>query len=246
MQKPLERQRRYRILTVHETSASKTARDADADTLSCNDPTLVNLIRRITHQDEAAFGELYEATVGRLYALAQAIMHNAADAEEIVIDTYTQIWQTAARYDVTRGAVMGWMITICRSRALDLMRHKRMRERNSCGEIESGDLERATDCGPEDLLDKLQQNSAVHRALRELTLVQRQVLALAFFRGLSHQEIADRTSLPLGTVKSHIRRALAALRVELYKGTTHASLGQHAEGRPGSMASEPMLAEGEK
>jgi RNA polymerase sigma-70 factor, ECF subfamily len=206
---------------VHETSASKIAGEAGADTSALSDATLADLVRRTAHQDEAAFGELYEATVGRLYALARAIIRNGADAEEIVIDTYTQIWQTAQRYDGTRGAVMGWMATICRSRALDLLRHKRMRQQNSCAEPESNDLNDATDCGPEELLQQLQQNSIVRQALAALTPAQNRVLALAFFQGLSHQEIAELTSLPLGTVKSHIRRALVALRLELDKESDH-------------------------
>lgn len=201
---------------MHEIPASKTAREASADASASSEPTLAGLVRRIAQQDEAALGALYEATVERLFALARAIIRNVADAEEIVIDTYTQIWQTAGKYDPTRGTVMGWVITICRSRALDRLRHQRMRERNSCVELESNNLDGAPNCGPEALLEQLEQNSAVYQALTSLTIVQRQVLALAFFQGLSHQEITELTGLPLGTVKSHIRRALAALRTELY------------------------------
>ena len=206
---------------MHETPASKTHPEAGGVSSPYSDPTLAELMQRIARQDEAAFGELYEATVGRLYTLARAIIRNTADAEEIVIDTYTQIWQTAGRYDGNRGTVMGWIVTICRSRALDLLRHQQMRQRNSSADVVSDDLGGA-DCGPEALLEQLQQNSRVYQALAAVTPIQRQVLARAFFRGLSHQEIAEATSLPLGTVKSHIRRALAVLRLELHEESDHA------------------------
>ncbi|MGK3822435.1 sigma factor, partial [Enterococcus faecium] len=72
------------------------------------------LLRRIASQDETALSELYDATVSRLFSLARAILRNPADAEEVVVDTFTQIWQTAARFDASRGSVMGWAMTICR------------------------------------------------------------------------------------------------------------------------------------
>lgn len=203
--------------TVTETAAAKITRAAHADSSAPSQQTLAELARLIALQNEAALGELYEATVGRVFALARAILKNAADAEEIVIDTYTQVWQAAGTYDSTRGSVMGWLVTICRSRALDLLRRQQVRLRNSGAELESNRFDELLDSGPQDLLQAMQQNTAVHRALATLTPIRRRVLALAFFQGLSHQEIAEMTGLPVGTVKSHVRRALAALRLELSK-----------------------------
>jgi RNA polymerase sigma-70 factor (ECF subfamily) len=99
---------------------------------------LAELAARVGRQDEAALGELYDATVAKLFGLARAILRNPADAEEVVCDTYTQVWQTARLYDASRGSIMGWLVTICRSRALDLLRQRRVRERTASTAEELG------------------------------------------------------------------------------------------------------------
>lgn len=184
---------------------------------------LAQLAARVGLQDQAALGELYDVTVAKLFGLARTILRNPADAEEVVCDTYTQVWQTAARYDSSRGSIMGWLVTICRSRALDLLRQRRVRERTAHVESELHSQSLCTESGPDDMLDTLQQNSAVYRALATLPAVRRRAVALAFFQGLSHEEIARLMNLPVGTVKSHIRRALAALQAELTKESDHAA-----------------------
>jgi RNA polymerase sigma-70 factor (ECF subfamily) len=177
---------------------------------------LAGLIQRVALGQQAALTELYEVTVAKLYALARLILRNPADAEEVVCDTFAQIWQSASRYEASRGSVMGWMLTICRSRALDLLRQRRGRERITT-EQEAGEssLEGRTEESPDSLLLALQQGSAVRQALESLSPVRRQLVSLAFLQGLSHQEIVEQTGLPMGTVKSHIRRALTVLRKEL-------------------------------
>jgi RNA polymerase sigma-70 factor (ECF subfamily) len=176
---------------------------------------LTPLIRRIAGGERDALGELYDLTVSRLFALARLIVRNPADAEEVVCDVYTQVWQCAARYEGDRGEVMGWLLVMCRSRALDLSRRNRLRARIASLELPQSDEEDLEQARLEDILDLMKQGTAVHRALRKLTPLRRKLIALAFFRGLSHVEIARTCELPVGTVKSHIRRALTAMRAEL-------------------------------
>ncbi len=186
-------------------------------------PDFAGLIHRIADGDRDALGELYDATVANLFALARSILGNAADAEEVACDVYAQVWQNASRYSAERGPALTWMLVMCRSRALDRLRRNRVRQQAvSLDESQEEDIP-ATGPGPEDLLNLVQQGTAVHRALESLTPLRRQLVSLAFLRGLSHLEIAQECRLPVGTVKSHIRRALTALRSELGVGGLNVS-----------------------
>jgi RNA polymerase sigma-70 factor (ECF subfamily) len=174
---------------------------------------LALLVEDMRHGDESALESLYDATVGKLYALASAILRHADDAEEVVCATYAQAWEGASNYDSQRGNVLGWLLMICRSRALDLLRKRR-------ASIETHDptaIDRAPAQfdQPDDLLSLMQQNSRVRAALAALPVERRQLVSLAFLRDLSHHEIATHTGIPLGTVKSHLRRALLQLREHL-------------------------------
>ena len=198
-----------------EANATARARTRTAVRESELPPTqLVGLVARVAEGQEAALNELYEVTVAKLFGLARLILRNTADAEEVVCDTYAQIWEAAARFDAARGSVLGWMLTMCRSRALDLLRQRHSRARTADGYAQEpqGNLD---ECGPDALLNALQEGSSVRRALAALSPIRRQLITLAFLQGLSHQEIVEQTGLPMGTVKSHIRRALSTLREEL-------------------------------
>jgi|SRR5688572_7652302 len=172
---------------------------------------LNHFVEGMRRGSEESLKLLYEATVSRLHALAVAILRNAADAEEAVCATYVQAWEGAAQFDRERGSVIAWLTMMCRSRALDLLRRERLRARSSEAETLVFDADETVD----DLIYMTEQASLVHAALRSLTPERRHVISLAFLRDLTHQEIADRLSLPLGTVKSHLRRAFAQLREQL-------------------------------
>ena len=176
------------------------------------------LLIAIAKGDEKALARFYDATVGRVYGLALRIVRHREAAEEVVEDVYMQVWQQASRYDVTRGKPLTWLLTICRSRALDYLR----RDDEAIAHPEPETLiaePYVENSDPQDILLTLEQNSRLYGVLQNLMPVQRQLLALAFFRGMTHQEIADHTKLPLGTVKSHVRKALDNMREQLGKRT---------------------------
>ena len=179
---------------------------------------LAELVEVITTGDEQALGQLYDLTVNRVYSLAYAMTNNANDAEDIVSDVYWQIWQKASQYNPARGPVIAWLLIHCRSLALDLLRRRR-RQQTGQAKLEqqllTEDTETSIDIGADDLLNLLQEGTAVHKALQQLSEIQQQLIALAFFRDMSHAEIAAAVQLPLGTVKSHIRRGLQILRLHI-------------------------------
>jgi RNA polymerase sigma factor (sigma-70 family) len=171
-------------------------------------------IARIVERDEAALGLLYDSLVGRVFGLALRITRQPATAEEVTEDTFWQIWRQAPRYDTQRGAAAAWVMTIARSRALDAVRRALPESHNEDFDAAAHWMSGATG-DPQDLLSAVQEGHSVQHALTSLDPLPRQLVALAFFRGLTHEEIAGHTGLPLGTVKSHIRRALVSMRATL-------------------------------
>lgn len=180
-----------------------------------NSVRLAEQIAAMASGDAAALGAVYDATVSRVYGLALRITRSAAAAEDVVAEVYLQAWQEAARYDPTRGKPSTWLLTICRSRALDALRRV---DRAESHEDPDSQAEEQTDDDPLNLLSAVERNSEVHKALQTLEAVQRQMIALAFFRGYTHAEIAEHTAMPLGTVKTHLRKALKHLEQVLAGG----------------------------
>jgi RNA polymerase sigma factor (sigma-70 family) len=175
---------------------------------------LPELLQRIAAGEESALAELYDLTVPKLFGLAVLIVRNAQDAEDVVCDTFEQVWRGARQYDPQRGSALGWLLGICRSRAID--RHRR----NSCRRAEAGPglaplCDVRSEPGPDDLLRALEPSSAMFHALAKLSPIERRLIALAFLQDLTHGELASKTELAVETVKSHIRRALATMRSEL-------------------------------
>lgn len=167
-------------------------------------------LRLIVQDDENALADLYDATIAKVYAVALHITATPEAAEEVVEDVYMQVWREAEKYDAHRSRVTTWLMTICRSRSLD---HLRRREKAvthpdpvSLESINEGDED-----NPVDLLMITERDHAIHAAIKELSAIQRQLLALAYFKGMSHQQIADHIEMPLGTVKTHIRQAISCL-----------------------------------
>ena len=182
-----------------------------------DESALRDCLAGICEQDQSCLGRFYDLTVSRVYGVGLRIVRRPDLAEEVVSDVYIQVWREAHRYDAQRGRVLGWLLIIARSRALDLLR----RQDEAFSHPEPYELvaePETTQRRPEDLLAAAQAGTALHAALEKLNPLQRQLLSLAFFRGLTHSEIVEHMNLPLGTVKTHIRRALDVLRKTL--GTT--------------------------
>jgi RNA polymerase sigma-70 factor, ECF subfamily len=182
---------------------------------------LVALVARVVYQDEAALAALYRHLSSRVYRQALRLTRQVQTAEEVVEDVFWQVWRQAPRFDATRGVVLAWVTQITRSRALDALRAMGRDPLHEALEIQDGDdLHAGADsCSdhddPQALLDRAQLNAQVNRAMAALDPLRRQLVALAFQRGYSQAEIAQETGMPLGTVKSHLRRALAAMKLSL-------------------------------
>lgn len=191
-----------------KTVPARPARDASG----ADGADLVALLARIAKQDQRALATFYDETAGRVYGLALRIARSEALAEETSGDVYVQVWKNAASYDTERGHPLAWLMVITRSRALDQLRRVDPAESHAEPELLA---EAVDENDPRNLLAAVQEHGALHAALAGLPAVQRQLLALAFFQGLTHSEIAAHTRLPLGTVKTHVRRALQTLRATL-------------------------------
>lgn len=187
---------------------------APAEDLQC--ALLTGLIQRMAAGDEAALGRLYDLTLSRVYGLALKITGRRDLAEEVCVETYWQSWREATRYDALRGQPLAWLMVMTRTRALDALR--RLDRVTYCADPETHlESESCPDASPLDQLLHSEQSGALKQALATLTPTQRQMVALAFYKDLSHQEISDHTGLPLGTVKSHLKRAQASLRGVLFQ-----------------------------
>lgn len=176
---------------------------------------LHGLLSKVGQSDQEAFAEFYDITVNKIYGLVYKIIGNHDDSEEVVSDVYTQLWQQAGNYHQDKGSVIGWCMMIARSRALDLYRKRKNFYANVSALAAEESVDTEVDLGPEEFIEFFQEGGRVRNALKELSGEQRQVLTLAFFRGLTHSEIAEATSMPLGSVKSNIRRALQAIQTSM-------------------------------
>ena len=163
---------------------------------------------------EAALRELYDLTSSKLYGVALRVVSNREWAEDVLQEAYLNIWRIAGDYRAALSPPMAWMGVIVRSRALDF-RRRRVSDRADAG-LELDDAISETVAGnsadPMDTTQASEQAWALHECLRKLETRQREVVSLAYLRDLSHGELAQQLKLPLGTVKTWIRRGLEQLR----------------------------------
>lgn len=161
-------------------------------------------------------------TVSRVYGLASRVVRNAQTTEEAFEDVYWQLWCEPPRFDPSRGTVMAWLLTLARSRALDALRRLEGRRRHE-QPVDDDAAEARPDesASPPELLATTQTDACLHTALAELEPLPRQLLSLAFFRGMTHEEVAAHMSMPLGTDK-YLRRTLAQLRSQFQTAPTFA------------------------
>lgn len=165
-------------------------------------------------QSERALRELYDRTSTKLFGLAVKVVGNREWAEDALQEAFITIWRSAGDYRASLSPPLAWMGMIVRSRALDFLR-RRASERADAGvELDEAVSETVAGGSPDplDTADASEQAWALHECLRKLEVRQREVLALAYLRDLSHSELAAQLKLPLGTVKTWIRRGLDQLR----------------------------------
>jgi RNA polymerase sigma-70 factor (ECF subfamily) len=175
---------------------------------------LIHLLGRVAQQDRQAFRDLYDRTAPKLLGLAMRVVRNSEHAQDIVQDAYVQIWRIAADYEVALSPPLTWLGLIVRSRALDFLRRRASERIDVHQELEGyiTDTVAQESPGPLDLAQSSEQAWALHQCLERLELKQREVVSLAYLRDLSHSELATQLSLPLGTVKTWIRRGIDQLR----------------------------------
>ena len=181
----------------------------------------LQLVERLRARDQVAMNTLYERYSNVVYAVAIRIVGQTAEAEDVVVDCFWQVWQQAASYDISRGQLRTWIVTIARSRALDRLRAlKRSPIVSGDDELNPGTEARATD-NPEQETWLGEQSTRIRQALKTLPYEQRQALALAYYRGLSQSEIAEQLGEPLGTIKTRIRLGMMKLREQLQALRVH-------------------------
>lgn len=173
------------------------------------------LVMRIATGDSGALSDFYDEANRYVHAIALRILRDPDEADEITLDVFQQVWRLAASYNPDRCAVASWLGMMARSRALDRWRSVQARRRLIAPEQPEGLEHVSPGDGPETLLATAQQQQRLRQALRVLPDEQRQMISLAFWEGLSHSEVASRTGVPLGTVKTRIRLGMLKLREEL-------------------------------
>ncbi len=181
---------------------------------------LASLLARSGLGDRAAFAALYQASSAHLFAVVLRITRDRGQSEDVLQEVYVNVWRAAKGFDAAQSQPLTWLTSIARHRAIDaLRRHQTQPQtlvRNAASdEADEHDVyDTLTDPadGPAELLERASQARELAQCMEHLSAAQRQSVALAFFDGLSHAEVADTLRQPLGTVKSWVRRALLSLK----------------------------------
>ncbi len=171
-------------------------------------PADAELLRRISQRDEAAMATLFDRYARIVYSIALRVLHDPSEAEDVMQEVLMQIWRGASSFVVGRGSLAGWLAVVARNRAIDVLR--RRHPSDSVDEVVlPASIDLAAEAERNTLIEKLRI------IMQELPIEQQKSVELAFFEGLSHSEIAEKTGDPLGTVKTRIRLALISIRKAL-------------------------------
>jgi RNA polymerase sigma-70 factor (ECF subfamily) len=183
---------------------------------------LARLLGRTGLGDRAAFAALYERTSSHLFAVVLRIQRERAQAEDILQEVYVNVWRAAKGFDAAQSQPLTWLTSIARNRAIDSLRRNQSRPQTQSSSAFDGAADAEDESvydavadsapGPLDLLSQAADARELAACMEHLSAQQRQSLALAFYQGLSHAEVAAQMRQPLGSVKSWVRRALLSLK----------------------------------
>ena len=179
---------------------------------------LSQLLARAGLGDRAAFATLYEKSSAHLFAVVLRICRDRAQAEDILQEVYVNVWRAASGFDAAQSQPLTWLTSIARNRAIDSLRRAQtqpqLQTSHSADDEDSDVYDTTADDqpGPLELLSRASDARALSHCMQDLSAPQRQSVALAFYDGLSHAEVAEKMGQPLGTVKSWVRRALMSLK----------------------------------
>jgi RNA polymerase sigma factor (sigma-70 family) len=188
---------------------------------------LAALMCRVAMHDQAAFKQLYDATVRCLLAIVERMLRDRAWAEDVVQEVYVSIWNTAPNYSPMRALPMTWLMTIARNKAMDALRSTNTeRQHIMRPTITNDDDDYTADvadegCGPLEQLERGAEAAGIRKCMQGLEGSQRQAISLAFYDGLTHAELAMHMQQPLGTVKAWVRRGLDRLKRCLERSDAH-------------------------
>ena len=175
---------------------------------------LQSLLSRVALGDRKAFRALYDAAAPSLFGVALRILKRRDRAEDVLQDAFVSVWQCAASYSAAASQPMTWLTAIVRNRALDLLRGDTLRATESIHDEETGETNEPPDDRPDPLglFEQAADALSIRACLDEIRGPQRQCLALAYYHGLTHSEVAARMASPIGSVKVWIRRGLDRLK----------------------------------
>lgn len=177
------------------------------------------LLQKVAGGDERAFSELYDRFSAPLFGLMRQMLDDVHEAEDLLQDGFLNLWDKAASYDSTKGKAFSWAVMIFRNKAIDRLRARGRRARLTERAAEEPDLwTREATQRADDAADDVDRASMVRKAMVALPTEQRKLIELAFLKGLTHHGIAESLGLPLGTVKTSIRRGLLRLREVMKRG----------------------------
>jgi RNA polymerase sigma-70 factor, ECF subfamily len=196
-------------------SAAKAAgHDAGRFPLVTTNEDLAGLLARVALKDRAAFEQVYRATCAHLLGIAFRILSQRERAEEVLQESFISVWHNAGGFRASVASPMTWLINIVRNKAIDTLRSGKTERRMTFALDEEDALQVADDESrePQHLLDESLTRLKIDACMADLGAHERQALALAYYRGMVHTEIAEALNAPLGTAKAWVRRGLDKLR----------------------------------
>jgi RNA polymerase sigma-70 factor (ECF subfamily) len=193
-------------MTTLTTPEKAIAPFAETPVLDITDEQVMEMIQ---HREESAIGILHDRYASTLKALIMRVLHNDAESDDMLQEIFMEIWDRAGSYDAAKGKALGWIITLTRRRSID-----RLRKREAYGRMEERLLEESQR-RPQDAVAFVEEEVAhaemrehLNRVLATLPPAQREVIEHAFYKGMSQREIAAKTGIPLGTIKTRIELAM--------------------------------------